>query len=106
MAEVNPVTGYPVMPEDKSASTTEKYNRLSEQKARSDQLQDGLSSEPGQIVLNKIKEHLLIRVNKLIDEDAECRALKRLLVDMGVTINIGERAVEGLMRLVMKKQAQ
>jgi len=106
MAEVNPVTGYPITAEGEKAGSTEKYNRLTEQKARSDQLQDGLSSESGQIVLNKIKEHLLTRVNKLIDEDAECRALKRLLVDMGVTINIGERAVEGLMRLVMKKQAQ
>lgn len=106
MAEVNPVTGYPIDPEEKTAERDAlKYGRLNDQKAKSDQLQESLSSETGQMVLNKIQEHLLLRVNKLIDEDAECKTLKRLLVDMGITINIGAKAVEGLMRLVMKRQA-
>ena len=104
MAEVDPVTGYP-KEETKKDADFEKYNRLSEQEGRSKQLQESLASETGQMVLHKIQEHLLTRVNKLIDEDAECRALKRLLVDMGITINIGEKAIEGLMRLVMKRQA-
>lgn len=104
MAEVDPVTGYPKEETEKNGNI-EKYNRLSVQKGKSDQLQDSLNSETGQVVLNKIQEHLLTRVNKLIDEDAECRVLKRLLVDMGITINIGAKAVEGLMRLVMKRQA-
>ena len=104
MAEVNPVTGYPKEEIEKDGNV-EKYNRLNEQKGRSDQLQDSLNSETGQMVLNKIQEHLLVRVTKLIDEDAECRALKKLLVDMGITINVGAKAVEGLMRLVMKRQA-
>lgn len=104
MAEVDPVTGYPKEETEKDGNV-EKYNRLNELKGRSDQLQDSLSSETGQMILNKIQEHLLQRVNKLIDEDAECRVLKKLLVDMGVTINLGAKAVEGLMRLVMKRQA-
>lgn len=103
MAEVDPVTGYPKEETEKDGNV-EKYNRLNEQKGRSDQLQDSLSSETGQMVLNKIQEHLLLRVNKLIDEDAECRVLKKLLMDMSVTINIGAKAVEGLMKLVMKKE--
>jgi hypothetical protein len=45
-----------------------------------------------------------MRVNELMEADPQCKALKRLLVDMGITINIGEKAVEGLMRLVIKKQ--
>lgn len=104
MPEVNPVTGQPREEKEKDGNV-EKYNRLNDQKGRSDQLQESLSSETGQMVLNKIQEHLLVRVTKLIDEDAECRALKRLLVGMGIEINIGAKAVEGLMRLVMKRQA-
>ena len=104
MAEVDPVTGYPKEETEKDGNV-EKYNRLNELKGKSDQLQDSLHSEAGQMVLNKIQEHLLLRVNKLIDEDAECKALKRLLVGMGIEINIGAKAVEGLMRLVMKRQA-
>jgi hypothetical protein len=104
MAEVDPVTGYPKEEMEKDGNV-EKYNRLNDQKGKSDQLQDSLNSETGQVILNKIQEHLLLRVNKLIDEDAECRVLKRLLVDMGITINIGAKAVEGLMKLVMKRQA-
>ncbi len=104
MPEVNPVTGYPKEELQENGSIG-KYNRLNDQKGRSDQLQESLASETGQMVLNKIQEHLLLRVNKLIDEDAECKALKRLLVGMGIEINIGAKAVEGLMRLVMKRQA-
>lgn len=104
MAEVDPVTGLPKEETEKDGNVA-RYNRLTDQKARSDQLNESLNSETGQMVLHKIQEHLLMRVNKLIDEDAECKALKRLLVDMGVTINIGEKAVEGLMKLVMKRQA-
>ena len=104
MAEVNPVTGMPIDPEEISEKkSAEKYERFNSQKARSDQLQASLSSETGQTVLNKIQEHLLIRVNELMEADPQCKALKRLLVDMGITINIGEKAVEGLMRLVIKK---
>ena len=102
MAEVNPVTGYPKEESEKDGNV-EKYNRLNDQKGRSDQLQESLSSETGQMVLHKIQEHLLIRVNKLIDEDAECKVLKKLLLDMGITISLGKKAVENLMRLVMKK---
>lgn len=104
MAEVNPVTGYPKEETERNGNI-EKYNRFNEQKGRADQLQESLASETGQMVLHKIQEHLLARVNKLIDEDAECRVLKKLLIGMGIEINIGEKAVEGLMRLVMKRQA-
>ena len=112
MAEVNPVTGYPKEETEKDGNV-EKYNRLNDLKGRSDQLQDSLNSETGQMVLNKIQEHLLAGMNEFIDADpkdlvaiqARCKALKRLLVDMGITINIGAKAVEGLMRLVMKRQA-
>ncbi len=104
MAEVDPASGLPISQVEKK-SDVEKFNRLDGQRAQSDQLINDLGTEKGQLVLNKIREHLLKRVNKLIDEDGECKALKRLLVDMGVTISIGDMAVERLMKLVMKKQA-
>ena len=100
MADVDPVTGYPT---EGRPIMTERYARLNERKAKADQLEESLSSEIGQTVLNKIKEHLLQRVNKLMDEDPECRVLKKVLMDMALTINVGENAVEGLMRVIMKK---
>ncbi len=103
MAEVDPVSGLP-REEVAKVANIERYNRLNDQKARSDQLQEGLGSETGQTVLNKIQEHLLTRVNELIDADPQCKALKRLLVDMGITVNMGTKAVEGLMKLVMKRE--
>ena len=103
MAEVDPVTGLPIEAIEKK-SDTEKVARLDAQKRRSDELVDGLLSDKGQIILNKIQDHLLNRVNKLINEDGECLALKKLLVDMGLEINIGEMAVDRLLKLVIRKQ--
>lgn len=102
MAETDPATGLPISQVEKK-SNVERFNRLSEQKAKSDQLAEDIGTEKGQLILHKIQEHLLNRVNKLIDEDGECKALKKLLIDMGVTISVGDMAVERLMRLVMKK---
>ncbi len=102
MPEVDPVSGLP-REEVAKVANIERYNRLNDQKARSDQLQESLSSETGQTVLNKVQEHLLTRVNELIDADPQCKALKRLLMDMGITISVGEKAVAGLMKLVMKR---
>ena len=102
MVQVDPATGLPISEVEKK-SDIEAFNRFNNQKAKSDQLVADINSEKGQIVLNKIKEHLLNRVNKLIEEDGECKALKRLIVDMGLQINIGEMAAEKLMRLVIKK---
>lgn len=102
MPETDPSTGMPKSEVEKK-SNIERFNRLDGQRAQSEQLINDLGTEKGQLVLNKIREHLLKRVNKLIDEDGECKALKRLLVDMGVTISVGDMAVERLMKLVMKK---
>jgi hypothetical protein len=105
MPEVDPVTGMPIDSEEKAEKKNAiEYGKLNAQKAKSDQLSASLASETGQTVLHKIQEHLLMRVNELMEADPQCKALKRLLVDMGITINIGEKAVEGLMRLVIKKQ--
>lgn len=103
MPEVDPVSGLPKEEAGKIANL-ERYNRLNDQKTRSDQLRESLNSETGKTVLNKIQEHLLARVNELIEGDPQCKALKRLLVDMGITVSVGERAVEGLMKLVIKKE--
>ena len=102
MPEVDPVTGQPKSSTEKGVSP-ERYDRLLGQKGKADQLSGDIESEKGQLILNKIQEHLLNRVNKFIDEDGECRALKRVLIDMGMTLNIGEIAVKNIMRLVAKK---
>ncbi len=102
MPEVDPATGFPKVEMEKK-SNMERLNRLDEQKVQSDRLVSDLNTEQGQLILNKIKQQLLNRVNKLIDEDGECKALKRLLIDMGVTISVGDMAVERLMKLVMKQ---
>ncbi len=101
MAQVDPVTGQPMSEVTKPVSPA--YERLNEQRGAADQLSADIQSENGQLILNKIQQHLLNRVNKLIDDDGECRSLKKVLVDMGVTLNIGEMAVDRLMRLVTRK---
>ncbi len=104
MPEVDPATGLPKEAVEKK-SDIEKLSRLEVQRGRGEQLRDDLLSDKGQVVLNKIKEHLLNRINALVEKDGECSALKKLLVDMGITINFGEVAAERIMRLVAKKQA-
>lgn len=103
MASVDPATGLPSETIERPVDAN-KLGRLEEQKGRADQLKAAIASEMGQAVLNKIEEHLLARINTLIEGDGECKALKKLLVDMGVTMSIGQRAVDGLMRLVKIKQ--
>jgi len=102
VTEVNPVTGYPKEESEKDGNV-EKYNRLNDQKGRSDQLQADLESESGKTILNCIQEQLLARVNHLIESDPESMALKRLIISMGLTLNIGAKAVESLMKILTKK---
>jgi hypothetical protein len=45
----------------------------------------------------------MARVNELVNNDGECKALKRLLIDMGVTIDVGKVAADRLVNLVTKK---
>ena len=101
MADVDPATGMPKETVE-TRQNISRFNRLDSQKIRHDQLLNDLTSDKGQLILNKIKEHLLVRINKLMDEDGECRGLKKLLVDMGVTISMGEMAVDKLMKMVSK----
>lgn len=105
MVDVDPASGMPKEPVD-SAADINKFNRAEAQRIKYNQLMEDISSEKGQFIINKIKEHLLVRVNKLIDEDGECRALKKVLIDLGVTLNLGEMAVDRLMKLVSRKQAR
>lgn len=95
------VTGLPISPSDK-AKDIENFGKLESNKGRGDQLQAALSSDPGQTLLNEIQETLMNRINTLVNEDAECKALKRLLVNMGVKLDLGKKASERLMRLVVK----
>ena len=104
MVDVDPASGLPRETVEKKADL-EKVSRLEGQKARSDQLVSDLTTEQGQAMINKIKERLMTRVNKIIEEDGECRALKNLLVDIGVTINVGDMATEKLARLLVRRQA-
>ena len=105
MALVDPATGQPIQEVEK-ARDIEKYGRLNDQKAKADQLRADLDSEGGQTVLNCIQEQLLVRVNQFIKEDPECKALYKLIVGMGLTVNIGEKAVQGLMRMLVKREAR
>ena len=102
MPEVDPASGIPKS-EIEKPSTVEKYNRLSEQKARSDQLRADLDSENGRTLINCIRDQLLNRVNHLIESDPESMALKKLITSMGLTLNIGEKAVDSLIKILIKR---
>lgn len=97
--EIDPVTGYPK--EDKPLDPT-KVVHLTGQKERAEVLKASIASETGQAVLLKIQEHLMSRVSALMRDDPESRVLMKLLVDMGITVNIGQMAVQRLMKMVTK----
>lgn len=99
MTEVNPATGRPIA-EVRKQDEINKINRLEEKKAKSDQLISDISSEKGQLILHKIQEQFLNRVNYLISQDGECKAYKNILKSMGLEISMANMAVERLMKLV------
>lgn len=100
--DVDPASGMPRSEVEKPSSQAT-LDRLGAQKAKADQLISDVNSERGQEILNKIHLHLMTRINKLIEEDGECRSLKRLLVDLGVTIDMGKLAADKLRNMVIKK---
>ena len=100
MADIDPASGLPkeMVQEKRDLG---RINRLENLKARSRELTDDLQSEGG-AVINRIKEHFLVRVNTLIVNDPECMAYKKLLDDMKMEISMGEVATERLLRLVTR----
>lgn len=102
MAEVDPVTGDPKLPENKVEEKN--YDRLNALKGRADQLAEDVASEKGKMILNMMQAHLLARVNKLIEGDGECMGVIKILKDMGITLDFGQMAVNKLMQMVTKKR--
>jgi len=102
MADVDQVSGLPKSMVEK-VDKSEKLLRLDANKAASEQLLSDIASPSGQVIIHRIQSQLLNRINQLMAEDAECNTLKKLLVGMGVTINMGEKAVTDLLRLLEKK---
>lgn len=100
--DVDPASGMPIS-EIEKPSNQAALDRLGTQKAKADQLISDVNSERGQEILNKIHLHLMTRINKLIDEDGECKALKRVLIDLGLTIDMGKLAADKLRNMVIKK---
>ena len=100
--EVDPATGMPKVEVDKPTSQIT-IDRLGAQKAKADELISDVNSERGQEIINKIHLHLMTRINKLIDDDGECKALKRILIDLGLTIDMGKLAADKLRNMVIKK---
>jgi len=102
MVDVDPASG---LPKTEAGGTTNQVllDRLGAQKAKADQMLREVESESGKEILNKIHTHLMSRVNELVNNDGECKALKRLLIDMGVTIDVGRVAADKLVHLVTKK---
>ncbi len=102
MAEVDPVTGDPKIPEDKKDTKNEaRFNVL---KGKADQLAGDVASEKGQMILNMMQSHLLARINELIKADGQCMGIIKILTDMGITLDFGQMATEKLMQMVMKKR--
>jgi hypothetical protein len=102
MVTVDPVSGLPQV-EPIGTTNQSLLDRFGAQKAKADLLLHEVESEKGKEILNKIHAHLMARVNELVNNDGECKALKRLLIDMGVTIDVGKVAADRLVSLVTKK---
>ena len=100
--EVDPATGMPVSEVERPISQST-LDRLGAQKAKADQLIGDVNSERGQEIINKIHAQLASRITTLINEDGECRALKRLLLGMSVDIDMGKLAADKLRNMVIRK---
>ncbi len=100
--DVDPASGMPRVEMEKPSSQAT-LDRLSNQKAKADQLISDVNSERGKEIINKILDHFMLRVNTLIAEDGECKSLKRVLVDLGLTIDMGKLAADKLRNIVIKK---
>jgi len=100
--DVDPASGMPVSEVERPISQST-LDRLGAQKAKADQLISDVNSERGQEIINKIHLHLMTRINKLVDEDGECKALKRILIDLGLTIDMGKLAADKLRNMVIRK---
>ncbi len=98
--EIDPVSGYPK--EDKPLDSS-KSAVLLERQARAELLKASIASETGQTLLGYIQEVLLARVKVLMENDAESKSLVKILTNMGLTIDIGQEAVNRLMKKVIKK---
>ncbi len=100
--DVDPASGMPRSEVEKPQSQAT-LDRLGAQKAKADQLISDVNSDRGREIINKILDHFTLRVNKLIEEDGECKSLKRVLVDLGLTIDMGKLAADKLRNMVIKK---
>ena len=96
--EIDAKTGLPKRVIDKEKQS-EAIGRLEKNRADAIRMEDDLSSEKGQMLCNLIQEHLLERIDKFVDEDPECRILKKLLIKMGMVINFGKQATDRIMSL-------
>ena len=99
--EVYAVTGLPKVATEKSISQ-EALNRLGEQKDRGEQLFAALNTDSGKEIVNKIHAQLMNRVNELAANDPACMVLKRLLIDLGITVDLGKVAADRLTNMVTK----
>ena len=100
--DVDPATGMPISEVEKPSNQAT-LDRMSNQKAKADQVISDVNSERGKEIINKILEHFTLRVNTLITEDGECKSLRRVLVDLGLTIDMGKLAADKLRNMVIKK---
>ncbi len=100
--EVDPATGQPVEIINR-AKNLERIQSLESKAAQAKELKEDIESERGQLILNRIQQQLLSRVNTLIDNDEQCKVMKTLLAGLGVEINLGQKAVDSLMKLVVRR---
>jgi len=100
--DVDPASGMPRIEVEKPSNQTT-LDRLGAQKAKADQLISDVNSAGGREIINKIHSQLVIRINTLINEDGECKALKKLLLGLSVDIDLGKLAADKLRNMVMKK---
>lgn len=90
MPEVSPITGEPII---RDAEEKRRQHQLEEQKKDKEKLLDAFSirselqSKEGMRLVQIMRENLERRIEKLIHEDQECKAIISILDQIGLKLN-------------------
>lgn len=101
-ADIDIETGLPIVPEESSRKAKEE-KRIGRMISTYQAIVNDLAGDGG-AVLEKIAGLYINRVNKLVQEDPECRGYQAVFDELKMTINVGKILVTAKMEEVEKAQ--
>lgn len=78
--------------------------RLQEKAHKGMELHDAIMSPDGQIIISRIEERLIQRIEQLMNSDLYCRSLLDVLNSLNITLSHARRAAERLVGQYKKSE--